>query len=463
MNVGVGNRNVTQLFLDTLFPEIEKSMHSTKDHDLHRRRLQHIENFFREIGCNMQNPPPSRTHDYPFPDQLPPELESIKNRMDAPVSEDSYTQLLNKEIKIPADYIQAVVQIQERRQLLAEVSPAQYIEDLLLNILREEIDNVSIDKCIELIMCPLKTYFQQFQKFLYEDETTESASVRRINYFKVFMNLTDSILLKLINPNLERITELHGIALIGLVDVDDSKIIHDSIHDSEIIITLIGSRYIMIKEWLKQGNFAGWDIHDLILERFIFTCKKLYGKYVKGITKLEKIIGHNIRHYGKEIEKLETSREKVNKENEQDIRRFEEEIETTKIKLTQELRNKDIVEEKIAKKLDDIEIIIKQIEMINGFVITASYAVTPLRRRRPLVPVPPVPVPPAVPVPPRSPSGFRSPPGFRSPAGFRQQGQGGTRYKRVKRKYSKMKKYKNKFSKTKKYKNKFSKKKKYKS
>ena len=52
---------VTKLFLDTLFPAIEKSMHN---HDLHGRRLQHlqhIENFFREIRCNCntgQNGPP---------------------------------------------------------------------------------------------------------------------------------------------------------------------------------------------------------------------------------------------------------------------------------------------------------------------------------------------------------------------------------------------------------------------
>jgi hypothetical protein len=454
----MSNRNVNQLFLDNLFPKLENLFREERTKEKEITSLDYIEEFFKEIECNSQNPDPQGT-------PLPNFRDSITKMMMVPiVPEDSYTQLLNKEILLPKSYVFRYVDEDdnERRLYLQKLSASEYIENLLISILnglnRSEI--VLIDRCIKLLMCPVRTYFQQFTKFL-NDPETEGAAAARINFFAMFTSLTNKIL----NKKLEILVELLAERELDLSVLENFNRLGIF---SEIIITLLASKYIMIYDWLvkidTEGGFVGDNVYYEIIESFIET-KQLYKRYLDVIEFIEIKIGDKRRTYNVNLTKLENLRDKVTGEDRQ---RLEEEIERTKTQIAVEERKIIVLENTITLKLDEIDQIERVSLQIEDKIRGKSEAVTPPRPPRPprpLVPpvpaVPPVPVP--VPVPPRSPAGFRSPPGFRSPAGFRQQGRGGTRYKRVKRKYSKMKKYKNKFSKTKKYKNKFSKKKKYKS
>ena len=385
-------------FLTIVLPNIEETVISREPSNERRvKRTRIIEDFFIRIGCNAQAPPIPESLDF---------LDNIRFRMMNP-NFSEYLKLVN--LKIPPEYIDRYIHntefVPKRKEysLSSNITCAKYIEDVLFDLLDKAQSSTDIDKCVNLLMCPVKVYFQLFLEF-----TTNlgiSGPDDGINYFTNFMVLTSAI----INKKMEQMER--GMDFSMLQEIPG------------IVIILLASRHIMCNEWLNKINreksFSGHKLYAILREYFDVT-QSLYRRYLAFIrTKIGEVkakidtSGINIDHLRGLRGLRELSPEHKDK-IEDDIRKNQEVI-----RIQQEILSNLT---RMNNELSHLDSIIIDSVRLNGEFSSIGEAVTPARRR------------------------------------------GGSKHKhkQVKNKSSKTKKYKKKSSKTKKYKKKSSKTKKYK-
>ena len=378
-------------FLTIVLPNIEETVISRDPSNERRvKRTRIIEDFFIRIGCNAQAPPIPESLDF---------LDNIRFRMMNP-NFSEYLKLVN--LKIPPEYIDRYIHntefVPKRKEysLSSNITCAKYIEDVLFDLLDKAQSSTDIDKCVNLLMCPVKVYFQLFLEF-----TTNlgiSGPDDGINYFTNFMVLTSAI----INKKMEQMER--GMDFSMLQEIPG------------IVIILLASRHIMCNEWLNKINreksFSGHKLYAILREYFDVT-QSLYRRYLAFIqTKIGEVkakidtSGINIDHLRGLRGLRELSPEHKDK-IEDDIRKNQEVI-----RIQQEILSNLT---RMNNELSHLESIIRDSVRLNGEFSSIGEAVTPARRR------------------------------------------GGSKHKhkQVKNKSSKTKKYKKKSSKTKKYKKKY--------
>ena len=372
-------------FLTIVLPNIEETVISRDPSNERRvKRTRIIEDFFIRIGCNAQAPPIPESLDF---------LDNIRFRMMNP-NFSEYLKLVN--LKIPPEYIDRYIHntefVPKRKEysLSSNITCAKYIEDVLFDLLDKAQSSTDIDKCVNLLMCPVKVYFQLFLEF-----TTNlgiSGPDDGINYFTNFMVLTSAI----INKKMEQMER--GMDFSMLQEIPG------------IVIILLASRHIMCNEWLNKINreksFSGHKLYAILREYFDVT-QSLYRRYLAFIqTKIGEVkakidtSGINIDHLRGLRGLRELSPEHKDK-IEDDIRKNQEVI-----RIQQEILSNLT---RMNNELSHLESIIRDSVRLNGEFSSIGEAVTPARRR------------------------------------------GGSKHKhkQVKNKSSKTKKYKKKFSKTK--------------
>jgi len=375
-------------FLTIVLPNIEETVISRDPSNERRvKRTIIIEDFFRRMGCNAQAPPIPESLDF---------LDNIRFRMTNP-NFSEYLKLVN--LKIPPEYINRYIHntefVPKRKEYShsSNITCAKYIEDVLFDLLEKAQSSTDIDKCVNLLMCPVKVYFQLFIEF-----TTNPgiSGADAIEYFKNFMVLTSAI----INKKMEQIE--HGMDFSMLQEIPG------------IVIILLASRHIMCNEWLnkikREKGFSGSDLYASIRKYFDDT-QSLYQRYLAFIHTKIREVKAKIDTSGINVDRLRGLREfspehKDKDKIEDDIRKNQEVIRIQQAILSNLTR--------MNNELSHLEPIVLDSVRLNGEFSSIGEAVTPARR-------------------------------------------GGSKHKhkQVKNKSSKTKKYKKKFSKTKKYKKKY--------
>ena len=371
-------------FLTIVLPNIEETVISREPSNERRvKRTRIIEDFFIRIGCNAQAPPIPESLDF---------LDNIRFRMMNP-NFSEYLKLVN--LKIPPEYIDRYIHntefVPKRKEysLSSNITCAKYIEDVLFDLLDKAQSSTDIDKCVNLLMCPVKVYFQLFIQFTTNPQILGNYG---INYFTNFMVLTSAI----INKKMEQMER--GMDFSMLQEIPG------------IVIILLASRHIMCNEWLNKINreksFSGHKLYAILREYFDVT-QSLYRRYLAFIqTKIGEVkakidtSGINIDHLRGLRGLRELSPEHKDK-IEDDIRKNQEVI-----RIQQEILSNLT---RMNNELSHLDSIIIDSVRLNGEFSSIGEAVTPARRR------------------------------------------GGSKHKhkQVKNKSSKTKKYKKKFSKTK--------------
>lgn len=390
-------------FLTNVLPKIEETVISTEPSNERRiKRSKIIEDFFVRIGCNSQGPP------------SPPSsasqnlLDNVRYRMANP-NFSEYPKLVY--YQIPPEYIEKYIHnmpsVPERKRSSLGMTCSKYVEDVLVDLLEKARSSADIDKFINLFICPLKVYFQQFTEFITNPAISNSYG---INFFTRFMVLTSAIIDKKIEQiekemNFSMLEEMPG-----------------------IIITLLASRHIMCNEWLnkiyRDGGFSGHELYA-ILRHYFDDTQSLYRRYLIFIQSKTRETKEKIDTSGRNIDHLRELQRSPDLQYQESKQKIEHDIQKNQeiIRIQQAIL---LILTRMNNELSELNPIVIDSVRLNGEFSRMGEAVTPLRQPHPV---------------------------FQQP--------GGARYKRVKRNYSKTKKYKNKFSKTKKYKKFFSKKKKY--
>ena len=375
-------------FLTNVLPNIEETVIS-REHSNERRikRSRIIEDFFIRMGCNAQAPPIPESLDF---------LDNIRFRMTNP-NFSEYLKLVN--FKIPPEYIDRYIHNTEfvpdrkAKALPSNITCAKYLEDVLFDLLEKAQTSADIDKCVNLLMCPVKVYFQLFIEFTTNPGISNAYA---IEYFTNFMSLTSAIIKKM--EQMER-----GMDLSMLQEIPG------------IVIILLASRHIMCNEWLnkidREKSFSGHHLYANIRTYFDDT-QSLYRMYLAFIHTKIREVKAKIDTSGINVDRLRGLREfspehKDKDKIEDDIRKNQEVIRIQQAILSNLTRMND--------ELSHLEPIVLDSVRLNGEFSSIGEAVTPARRR------------------------------------------GGSKHKhkQVKSKSSKTKKYKKKFSKTKKYKKKY--------
>lgn len=376
-------------FLTNVLPNIEEtviSSESSNDRRIKRTRI--IEDFFIKMGCNAQAPPIPESLDF---------LGSNEFRMMNP-NFSEYINLVN--FKIPPEYINRYIHntelVPKRKEysLSINITCAKYLEDVLFDLLIKAQSSTDIDKCVNLLMCTVKVYFQLFIQFITNPQILGSYG---INYFTNFMILTSAIIKK------KREQIEHGMDFSMLQEIPG------------IVIILLASRYIMCNKWLdkidREKSFSGYNLYATIRKYFDKT-QSLHRKYLAFIrTKIDEV-KYKIDTFGKNIDRLRGLR---------DLRGL---LPEHKDKIEDDIRNnqQDIIIQqailsnltRMNNELSHLESIIIDSIILNGEFSSTGEAVTPSRY-----------------------GGLKH------------------KHKQVKNKSSKTKKYKKKFSRTKKYKKKY--------
>ena len=344
-------------FLTIVLPNIEETVISRDPSNERRvKRTRIIEDFFIRIGCNAQAPPIPESLDF---------LDNIRFRMMNP-NFSEYLKLVN--LKIPPEYIDRYIHntefVPKRKEysLSSNITCAKYIEDVLFDLLDKAQSSTDIDKCVNLLMCPVKVYFQLFLEF-----TTNlgiSGPDDGINYFTNFMVLTSAI----INKKMEQMER--GMDFSMLQEIPG------------IVIILLASRHIMCNEWLNKINreksFSGHKLYAILREYFDVT-QSLYRRYLAFIqTKIGEVkakidtSGINIDHLRGLRGLRELSPEHKDK-IEDDIRKNQEVI-----RIQQEILSNLT---RMNNELSHLESIIRDSVRLNGEFSSIGEAVTPARRR----------------------------------------------------------------------------------
>jgi hypothetical protein len=342
-------------FLTIVLPNIEETVISRDPSNERRvKRTRIIEDFFIRIGCNAQAPPIPESLDF---------LDNIRFRMMNP-NFSEYLKLVN--LKIPPEYIDRYIHntefVPKRKEysLSSNITCAKYIEDVLFDLLDKAQSSTDIDKCVNLLMCPVKVYFQLFLEF-----TTNLgiSGVDGIKYFTNFMVLTSAI----INKKMEQMER--GMDLSMLQEIPG------------IVIILLASRHIMCNERLnkikREKGFSGHHLYANLRKYFDDT-QSLYRMYLAFIHTKIREVKAKIDTSGINVDRLrglrELSPEHKDKDKiEDDIRKNQEVIRIQQEILSNLTRMND--------ELSHLEPIVLDSVRLNGEFSSIGEADTPARRR----------------------------------------------------------------------------------
>ena len=388
-------------FVNDVLPNIEKVMMvSGKSTRIERMEL--IETFLSSIGCitPSDTTPPDTTLEHPGI------LELARRRMSNPVIT-GYPQLIG--CVFTDDIVRTYITSVQRQESFRGITCSDYIEGILVDLLDKFNRPENINKCINLLMCPIKAHFQQFIIYTRSPGSTIMSSSDAMKHYETFMSLTTAIINKKIKmfafPSLEGLEETPN-----------------------IIISLLLIRFAMIRDFLskiqKEKGFTGIDYNKMV--GYSQASITLYRSYLDEI---ERQIGQFeertiiAESSNRKLTQILTGNQDEDKDTMARIRRNDENM----VNFAQHLSTL----KRMREELSVIVQLTREIEDLHGRATVITQAATPPPRPRPPLQPPPQ-------------------------QGEENQG-GGVRHKRVKKKNSKSKKYKNK-----KYKNKKSKTKKYK-
>jgi len=339
-------------FLTIVLPNIEETVIS-REHSNERRikRSRIIEDFFIRIGCNAQAPPIPESLNF---------LDNIRFRMMNP-NFSEYLKLVN--FKIPPEYINIYIHntdfVPERKKhsLSTNITCAKYIEDVLFDLLDKAQSSTDIDKCVYLLMCPVKVYFQLFIEFITNPQILGNYGIK---YFANFMVLTSAI----INKKIEQMER--GMDFSMLQEIPG------------IVILLLASRHIMCNEWLnkikREKGFSGHHLYANIRKYFEDT-QSLYRMYLAFIQNKTREVKEKIDTSEKNVDRLlrEFSPEHKDKDKiEDDIRKNQEDIRIQQAILSNLTR--------MNNELSHLEPIVLDSLTLNGEFSSIGEAVTPGRR-----------------------------------------------------------------------------------
>jgi hypothetical protein len=406
-------------FVNDVLPEIEKVM-VVHGKPARIKRMELIEAFLSSIGCTPWHPtPPDPTLEHPGI------LEMAWRRMSNPVIT-GYPQLIG--CVFTDDIVRAYIISVQRQESFRGITCSDYIEGILVDLLDKfnRPENININKCINLLMCPMKAHFQQFiMKYTRSPGSTEMPSSNAMKHYETFMSLSTAIIEKKIEmfafPSLEGLEETPN-----------------------IIISLLLIRFAMIRDLLSkietEKGFTGIDYNKMVNIYFQASIT-LYRSYLGEIER-------QIQQFEERIEMLQTSINHstrllgiglglgLGNQNEDDTRRERETIQRNEETIRQQLKPNLSTLKRMREELSAIGQLTEEIGDLHRRASVKTQADTPQR-------------------PPRA---LRPPP---------QQDEeedhgGGVRHKRMKKNNFKTKKYKKNNSKSKKYKKNYFKSKKYK-
>jgi hypothetical protein len=400
-------------FVNDVLPEIEKVMvvHGKQSRI---KRMELIEAFLSSIGCTPWHPtPPDPTLEHPGI------LEMAWLRMSNPVIT-GYPQLIG--CVFTDDIVRAYIISVQRQESFRGITCSDYIEGILVDLLDKFNQPENINKCINLLMCPIKAYFQQFIKYTRSSGSTMMSNSVAMKHYEMFMSLSTAIIEKKIEmfafPSLEGLEETPN-----------------------IIISLLLIRFAMIRDLLSkietEEGFTGIDYK--MVNKYFQASITLYTSYLGEIER-------QIQEFEQRIEMLQNSINHstrllgiglgLGNQNEDNTRRERETIQRNEETIRQQLKPNLSTLKRMREELSAIGQLTEEIGDLHRRASVKTQADTPQR-------------------PPRAP---RRPP---------QQDEeedrgGGVRHKRMKKNNSKTKKYKKNNSKSKKYKKNYFKSKKYK-
>jgi hypothetical protein len=320
------------------------------------------------------------------------------------------------------DIVRAYIISVQRQESFRGITCSDYIEGILVDLLDKFNQPENINKCINLLMCPIKAYFQQFIKYTRSSGSTMMSNSVAMKHYEMFMSLSTAIIEKKIEmfafPSLEGLEETPN-----------------------IIISLLLIRFAMIRDLLSkietEEGFTGIDYK--MVNKYFQASITLYTSYLGEIER-------QIQEFEQRIEMLQNSINHstrllgiglgLGNQNEDNTRRERETIQRNEETIRQQLKPNLSTLKRMREELSAIGQLTEEIGDLHRRASVKTQADTPQR-------------------PPRAP---RRPP---------QQDEeedrgGGVRHKRMKKNNSKTKKYKKNNSKSKKYKKNYFKSKKYK-
>lgn len=400
-------------FVNDVLPEIEKVM-VVHGKPSRIKRMELIEAFLSSIGCtpwHLTPPDPTLEH--------PGILEMAWRRMSNPVIT-GYPQLIG--CGFTDDIVRAYIISVQRQESFRGITCSDYIEGILVDLLDKFNQPENINKCINLLMCPIKAYFQQFIKYTRSSGSTMMSNSVAMKHYETFMSLSTAIIEKKIEmfafPSLEGLEETPN-----------------------IIISLLLIRFAMIRDLLSkietEEGFTGIDYNKMV-NKYFQASITLYTSYLGEIER-------QIQQFEQRIEMLQTSINHstrllgiglgLGNQNEDDTRRERETIQRNEETIRQQLNPNLSTLKRMREELSAIGQLTEEIGDLHRRASVKTQADTPQR-------------------PPRA---------LRPPQQDEEEDHGGgVRHKRMKKNNSKTKKYKKNNSKSKKYKKNNFKSKKYK-
>ena len=422
-------------FITDVLPEIEKVL-VVPGTASRIKRMELIEKFLSSIGCitPWHHPTP------PLPPDLPGEEE---HRRDPEIVRMAWHRMFNPIITgypqlIGCGFTREVIEehiLNKERQdefLKKTLTCSDYIEDTLVSLLDKFRRPEDINRCIDLLICPMKAHFQQFiMKYTRSPGSTEMSTSYATNHYEAFMFLTNAIIEK-------------KIEMFHLPSLEETP---------NIIISLLLIRFVMIRDLLskiqKEEGFTGIRYNKMV--SYIQASVTLYTSYFDRINHQIQQIQQTIIMLQNSIDRSARHLVNLDQLGQVDAREIAQERETIQ-------RNEENLRQlrtstnlstltKMKDELSAIDKLIRDIEVLHGRATDITQADTPPRPPRP-----PRPLRPLGPPPPQEDQQQQQ----------QQEEGGGVRHKRVKKNNYKSKKYKKNNSNTKKYKKKNSKSKKYK-
>ena len=327
-------------FITDVLPEIEKVL-VVPGRASRIKRMELIEKFLSSIGCitPWHHPTP------PLPPDLPGEEE---HRRDPEIVRMAWHRMFNPIITgypqlIGCGFTREVIEehiLNKERQdefLKKTLTCSDYIEDTLVSLLDKFIRPEDINRCIDLLICPMKAHFQQFiMKYTRSPGSTEMSTSYATNHYEAFMFLTNAIIEK-------------KIEMFHLPSLEETP---------NIIISLLLIRFVMIRDLLskiqKEEGFTGIRYNKMV--SYIQASVTLYTSY---------------------FDRINQERETIQR-NEEKLRQLR-----TSTNLSTLTKMKD--------ELSAIDKLIRDIEVLHGRATDITQADTPPRPPRPLRPLGPPP------------------------------------------------------------------------
>ena len=176
-------------FVNRVLPEIEKVM-VVSGYSARIKRMELIEGFLSSIRCTTTpwHPTPHPTLEHPSI------LDIVWHNMLNPFFE-NYPQLIH--CKFTDDILKTYILGEpDRQSSFRNFTCSDYIENILVDILNKFRSPEDVNRCINLLICPTKTHFQQFIMYTRTSGSDTISSPDAMKHYAMFMYLTSAIIKK---------------------------------------------------------------------------------------------------------------------------------------------------------------------------------------------------------------------------------------------------------------------------